>query len=73
MTIEYLPTGGCCDGNNLAAAGIPNIDTLGVQGGKIHSADEYVKVKSLTKRAKLSALMLMKLATSDDLSWLGVS
>ena len=72
MTIEYLPTGGCCDGNNLAAAGIPNIDTLGVQGGKIHSADEYVKVKSLTERAKLSALMLMKLATSDDLSWLGV-
>jgi len=72
MTIDYLPTGGCCDGNNLAAAGIPNIDTLGVQGGKIHSADEYVKVKSFTKRAKLSALMLMKLATSDDLSWLGV-
>jgi glutamate carboxypeptidase len=72
MNIDYLPTGGCCDGNNLAAAGIPNIDTLGVQGGKIHSADEYVKVKSFTKRAKLSALMLMKLATSDDLSWLGV-
>ncbi|WP_028303183.1 hydrolase [Oceanospirillum maris] len=72
MQIQWLPTGGCCDGNNLAAAGIPNIDTLGVQGGKIHSADEYVKVASFTKRAKLSALMLMKLATSDDLSWLGV-
>ena len=72
MQIQWLPTGGCCDGNNLAAAGIPNIDTLGVQGGKIHSADEYVKVSSFTKRAKLSALMLMKLASSDDLSWLGV-
>ncbi len=72
MQIQWLPTGGCCDGNNLAAAGIPNIDTLGVQGGKIHSADEYVKVSSFTKRAKLSALMLMKLATSDDLGWLGV-
>jgi len=72
MQIQWLPTGGCCDGNNLAAAGIPNIDTLGVQGGKIHSADEYVKVASFTKRAKLSALMLMKLATTDDLSWLGV-
>ncbi|NQZ32023.1 MAG: hydrolase [Oceanospirillaceae bacterium] len=70
LNLTWLPTGGCCDGNNLAEAGIPNIDTLGVQGGKIHSSDEYLKVKSLTVRAKLSAMMLMKLATSDDLSWL---
>ncbi|MBY4675381.1 hydrolase [Marinobacterium arenosum] len=70
MSLQWLPTGGCCDGNNLAAAGIPNIDTLGVQGGKIHSSDEYLKVKSLTERAKLSALMLMKLAASDDRRWL---
>lgn len=70
MSIKWQATGGCCDGNNLAAAGIPNIDTLGVQGGKIHSADEYMLVDSLSQRARLSALMLMKLATSDDLSWL---
>ncbi len=70
MKIEWLPTGGCCDGNNLAAAGVPNIDTLGVQGGKIHSSDEYMKVRSLTERAKLSGLMLLKLASSEDLSWL---
>ncbi|GGO87962.1 hypothetical protein GCM10011348_42330 [Marinobacterium nitratireducens] len=62
MTIDWKPTGGCCDGNNLAAAGIPNIDTLGVQGGKIHSSDEYMLVSSFTERAKLSALILMKLA-----------
>jgi glutamate carboxypeptidase len=73
LELTWLPTGGCCDGNNLAEAGIPNIDTLGVQGGKIHSSDEYVKVKSLTQRAKLSALLLLKLATSDDLSWLNKS
>lgn len=71
MSISWLPTGGCCDGNNLAAAGIPNIDTLGVRGGKIHSSDEYMHVSSLTERAKLSALILMKLATSSDRSWLG--
>lgn len=70
LDLTWLPTGGCCDGNNLAEAGIPNIDTLGVQGGKIHSPDEFVKVSSLTVRAKLSALLLLKLATSDDLSWL---
>ncbi|GAA0690286.1 hydrolase [Marinobacterium maritimum] len=73
MSIAWLPTGGCCDGNNLAAAGIPNIDTLGVRGGKIHSADEYMFVSSLTERAKLSALILMKLATSTDRGWLGES
>jgi glutamate carboxypeptidase len=70
MAINWLPTGGCCDGNNLAAAGIPNIDTLGVQGGKIHSSDEYMLVSSLPERARLSALLLMKLATAEDLSWL---
>ncbi|WP_421867424.1 hydrolase [Motiliproteus sp.] len=70
MKLKWLPTGGCCDGNNLAAAGLPNVDTLGVQGGKIHSSDEFCKVSSLAQRAKLSALLLMKLATSDDLSWL---
>ncbi len=70
MDLQWLPTGGCCDGNNLAAAGLPNIDTLGVQGGKIHSADEYLLVSSLSQRAKLSALLLLKLAASDDHSWL---
>ncbi len=70
MDLNWLPTGGCCDGNNLAAAGLPNVDTLGVQGGKIHSADEYCLVSSLSQRAKLSALLLMKLASSEDLSWL---
>ena len=67
--LSWHATGGCCDGNNLAAAGIPNIDTLGVKGGKIHSSDEYLNVKSLAERAKLSALLLMKLATSDT-NWL---
>ncbi len=70
MPIRWQATGGCCDGNNLAAAGIPNIDTLGVQGGKIHSSEEYMLVSSLVERAKLSALLLMKLATTEDLGWL---
>jgi len=70
MDLQWLPTGGCCDGNNLAAAGLPNIDTLGVQGGNIHSSDEYCLVSSLSQRAKLSALLLMKLASSNELHWL---
>ncbi len=68
LTVKHVPTGGCCDGNNLAAAGLPNIDTLGVQGGNIHSEEEYLVLSSLTERAKLSALFLMKLA-SGELDW----
>ena len=74
MDIQVKPTGGCCDGNNLAAAGIPNIDTLGVQGGAIHSDQEYLIVSSLVPRAKLSAALLLSLAYAShnkkDLGWL---
>ena len=65
LTIKWVPTGGCCDGNNIAAAGIPVVDTLGVRGGKIHSTDEFVKLDSLEERAKLSALLLMKIAAGE--------
>ncbi len=65
LDLGLRATGGCCDGNNLAAAGLPNIDTLGVRGGEIHSADEYVILESLTERAKLSALALMRMAAGD--------
>lgn len=66
--IDYKPTGGCCEGNNLAAAGLPNVDTLGVRGGKIHSHDEFMIAASLTERARLSALILMAIAAGrfDD-------
>ncbi len=65
LSIRWQATGGCCDGNNIAAAGIPVVDTLGVRGGKIHSADEFVCLDSLVERAKLSALLLMKVAAGD--------
>lgn len=65
MALEWHATGGCCDGNNLSAAGLPNVDTLGVVGGHIHSDAEYVELDSLTARAKLSALLLMRLAAGE--------
>lgn len=60
--INWVPTGGCCDGNNLAEAGLANVDTLGVRGGKIHSVDEYLLVDSLVERVDLSAGILEHLA-----------
>lgn len=68
IPVRWQDSGGVCDGNNLAAAGLPNIDSLGVRGGGLHSSDEFVLVDSLTERACLSALLLMKLG-SGELSW----
>lgn len=65
VDVAWKATGGCCDGNNLAAAGLPNIDTLGVRGGKIHSADEFACVDSFVERAKLSALLLIRYASGS--------
>lgn len=65
--IGWKPTGGVCDGNNIAATGVPVVDTMGVRGGAIHSPDEFMIVPSLRERAALSALVLAKLSTGDHL------
>ncbi len=61
--ITRKASGGVCDGNNIAACGVPVVDTMGVRGGAIHSPDEFMIVPSLEERAKLSALVLNRLAT----------
>ena len=63
QSIGWQPTGGVCDGNNIAACGVPVIDTMGVRGGKIHSMEEYLIVESLAERAALSAVTLLRLAS----------
>lgn len=50
--IHWRSTGGACDGSKLAAAGLPNIDTLGPTGDCLHSADEWVDTHSLVPAAK---------------------
>lgn len=62
LELTFKDTGGVCEGNNVFAAGTPNIDTLGVRGGRIHSAEEFMVVESLSERAGLSALILNRLA-----------
>ena len=46
-------TGGSCDGNDLAAGGLVNVDSLGICGGGIHSPDEFALLDSLPHRAAL--------------------
>ncbi|WP_298810928.1 hydrolase [uncultured Sphingomonas sp.] len=62
LDIAWRDTGGVCDGNNIAAAGVPVVDTMGARGGAIHSADEFLLVDSLAERAALSALTIARIA-----------
>jgi glutamate carboxypeptidase len=63
--ITWKPSGGVCEGNNLFASGLPNVDTLGVRGGDIHSEAEHAWPESFVERAQLSATILMKLASGE--------
>ena len=64
---ETADTGGVCDGNNIAACGVPVVDTMGVRGGAIHSPQEFLVAASLKERAALSTLVLHRLATGGEL------
>jgi len=61
QTIGWQASGGVCDGNNIAACGVPVVDTMGVRGGAIHSDAEFLIVPSLGERARLAALVLHRL------------
>ncbi len=62
LELAFVDTGGVCEGNNIFAAGAPNVDTLGVRGGRIHSNEEFVETDSFAERAALSTLILNRLA-----------
>ncbi len=65
VPVTWRETGGVCDGNKLAAAGLPNVDTLGPVGGNIHSDREYLDVDSLVPRAQLVASLLLRYARGE--------
>lgn len=62
LDLNFIDTGGVCEGNNIFAAGVPNVDTLGVRGGRIHSAEEFIMADSFAERSGLSVLLLNRLA-----------
>lgn len=62
LDIAWKATGGVCDGNNIAAAGVPVVDTMGVRGGAIHSSDEFLIPDSLAERAALSTVTILRIA-----------
>jgi len=68
IPIGWRDTGGVCDGNNIAACGVPVVDTMGARGGAIHSSEEFLLAGSLPERAGLSALVLARLAQGRPLA-----
>jgi glutamate carboxypeptidase len=61
LELDFIDTGGVCEGNNIFAAGVPNVDTLGIKGGRIHSHEEFIVADSFAERAGLSALLLNRI------------
>ena len=65
--VPVTDTGGCCDGNDLAASGLPNLDTLGILGSGIHSSNEIADLTSIPPRAAFAAGLLAGLAGEEAL------
>lgn len=62
QTIGITNSGGGTDGSLTQAAGLPTLDSLGVSGSGAHSNREEARVSSLVERAKLSAVLIHRLA-----------
>ena len=65
LEMIYKDTGGVCEGNNLAASGCANVDTLGPRGGLIHSDQEFAILESFPERVRLSLAILVGYATGQ--------
>jgi glutamate carboxypeptidase len=65
LEMIYKDTGGVCEGNNLAASGCANVDTLGPRGGLIHSDQEYAILESFPERVALSLAILVGYASGQ--------
>jgi len=62
LPIDWAPSGGVCDGNNIAAQNVIVVDTMGVRGGAIHTPDEFLLVESMSERAALAAVTIARIA-----------
>lgn len=63
--LPFSATGGVCDGNNMQAAGLPTIDTMGVRGGGLHTHDEWIELASLAERGQLLGCVLARLGSME--------
>lgn len=62
LTFGWQPSGGVCDGNVLAGAGLANVDSLGPVGGDLHRTSEWLVPGSIAERARLTTALLRGVA-----------
>jgi glutamate carboxypeptidase len=60
-SLKVMGSGGASDGNYTAAMGTATIDSMGLVGGKGHTADEYIDIDKIPPRLYLLARLLMEL------------
>jgi glutamate carboxypeptidase len=53
-------TGGCADSGFAASTGTPTLCGVGPVGGRAHSPDEYLEIKTLVPRAQALALAILR-------------
>lgn len=58
ISLSWRATGGVCDGNNLAAAGLVVLDNIGAQGWGIHTQEETLQITSIEPRLRLLSKLL---------------
>lgn len=61
LDLNQGSTGGGSDGNFTAALGVPTLDGLGALGGGAHADHEHILIDTLSSRAALLAMLLLKL------------
>jgi glutamate carboxypeptidase len=66
QSLPFGKTAGVCDGNQLQAAGLPTIDTLGVRGGGLHTPQEWIELASLVERCQLLAVLIARLCAGRE-------
>jgi glutamate carboxypeptidase len=59
-TVSGIFTGGCSDAGFAAAVGATTICAVGPIGARTHSADEYVELSSLVRRAQILLLTMLR-------------
>lgn len=69
--LPFGETAGVCDGNNLQAAGLATLDTLGVRGGGLHTTEEWIEVASLVERCALLAVVILRVGEEGNSGWVG--
>lgn len=67
QTIGRRDVNGASDGAFFASLGVPTLDGLGVDGDDLHTDREFCRLPSLTRRARLTALFLLRIATGSGL------